>query len=300
MIEQFIGFVGHDHVVESAYSHFKHGRSVLFYGPVGSGKSSLIAASAVVMSERKVQSLPMVIGFCNPMKQFLLTILEKLYRRKLLERELLATDWDALLKKFNREHYRVVFKVIVTSFRTYPGIFIGIDDLDTLTPVGRSIVLELSNAGAIICASASKRTPTLQRVLYQFQVVDIPPINDNYIRKLATAFLDHRGLLVEDRQHFVENIVWKVAGNPLALDNAVRFFENEPVIRVDDVRKIGENASRKETSLEWIIYAGFAFIILLRFVSRATMNKQLYIITSVFVALFVLLRYFLMKGNRRD
>jgi uncharacterized protein YneF (UPF0154 family) len=209
-------------------------------------------------------------------------------------------EWEAVQKKFNREHYRHCFKIVLDAFRNYPGLFIGIDDIDTLTPTGRSIILELSNSDAIICAAATKRTPTLRRVLYQFQIVAIPPLHDDIVRKISSTFIDERGLLVEDRKHFIENIVWKTAGIPLALDNLLRYFENEPHIRMESVRKVAQDAGRKEVSLEWIIYSLFAFIILLRFVSRATMNKQLYIITSALVAFFVIIRYVMAKGNRSD
>lgn len=300
MIEDFFGFIGCDQVIECAFDHMKHNRSVIFVGPPGSGKSSLIAFSAKVMSERRAQSLPMVIPFCNPVKQFVLVIVEKLYRRKLLDRESLSQDWDTLRKKLSREHFRYSVSFILSAFKNYPGLFIGIDDLDTLTPIGRSIILELTNSGAIVCSSASKRTTTLKRVLYQFQEIPVPPLHDNTVREISNAFLNERGLLVEDRKHFVENIVWKAAGNPLALNNLLKYFENESHIRIADVRKVAQGAGRKETSLEWLIYAMFALIILLRFVSRATMNKQLYIITSAIVAAFVIVRYFMSKGNRSE
>jgi len=300
LIEEFFGFIGFDQVLETAFGHMKHNRSVIFIGPHGCGKTSLIAASAKIMSERRAQSLPMVIPFCKPIKQFILAIVEKLYRRKLLDREYLEQDWDTLRKRFSREHYRHCVKILLAAFRNYPGVFIGIDDLDTLTPLGRSIILELTNSGAIVCAAASKRTVTLKRVLYQFQEIPVPPLHDDVVRKLSNAFIDERGHLVEDRKHFTENIVWKAAGSPLALDNLLRYFENEPHIRVEDVRKVAQDAGRKETSLEWVIYSLFAFIILLRFVSRATMNKALYIITSAIVAVFVVLRYLIAKGNRSD
>jgi len=300
LIEDFFGFIGYEQVTETAFSHMKHNRSVCFVGPHGSGKSSLVAASAKLMSERRVQSFPMVISFCNPLKQFILTIVEKLYRRKLLSPEHLADDWDTLRKKLSREHYRHSIKIILPAIRNYPGLFIGIDDLDTLTPIGRSVILELTNSGAIICAAATKRTVTLTRVLYQFQEIPIPPLHDDIVRKITAAFLDERGLLVEDRKHFIENIVWKSAGSPLALDNLLKYFENEPHIRIEDIRKLSQGAGRKETSLEWLIYATFAMVILLRFVSRATMNKQLYIITSSLAAAFVIIRYFMSKGNRSD
>jgi len=300
LIEEFFGFIGFDQVLETAFGHMKHNRSVIFIGPHGCGKTSLIAASAKLMSERRAQSLPMFLPFCNPIKQFILSIVEKLYRRKLLDREYLEQDWDTLRKRFSREHYRHCVKILLAAFRNYPGVFIGIDDLDTLTPLGRSIILELTNSGAIVCAAASKRTVTLKRVLYQFQEIPVPPLHDDVVRKLSNAFIDERGHLVEDRKHFTENIVWKAAGSPLALDNLLKYFENEPHIRVEDVRKVAQDAGRKETSLEWVIYSLFAFIILLRFVSRATMNKQLYIITSAIVAAFVVLRYLIAKGNRSD
>jgi energy-coupling factor transporter ATP-binding protein EcfA2 len=300
LIEEFYGFIGYEQTIEMAFAHMKHNRSVMFVGPHGSGKSSLIAACAKLMSERRVQSLPMVITFCNPIKQFVLAIVEKLHRRKLIDREYLVQDWDALRKRLSREHYRHSVKIILSAFKNYQGLFIGIDDMDTLTPLGRSIILELTNSGAIVCGSATKHTVTLKRVLYQFQEISIPSLHDDIVRKLSNAFLDERGLLVEDRKHFVENVVWKAAGNPLALDNLLKYFQNEPHIRVEDVRKVTQDAGRKEASLEWVIYTMFALIILLRFVSRATMNKQLYIITSAIVAAFVVLRYFLAKGNRSE
>ena len=300
MIEEFHGIIGRDQVLDAAYGHMKLGRSVIFIGPAGCGKSSLIASAAQLMSERRAMSLPMVIPFCNPLKQFVMAIVEKLYRRKLLERQHLETDWETLRKRLSREHFRQSIALILQAFKRYPGIFIGIDDLDSLTPVGRSIILELSNSGAILCVAATKKTPTLRRVLYQFQEVPVPPLHDDTVKQIAASFIDRRGLLVEDRQHFIDNITWKAAGNPLALDNMLRYFENEPHIRTADVRGLAQGAGRLETSLEWVIYAGFAFIVLLRFVSRATMNKQLYIITSVLVALFFVLRYFLARGNRSE
>jgi len=77
-------------------------------------------------------------------------------------------------------------------------------------------------------------------------------------------------------------------------------FENEPVVRVEDVRKIEQTAGRQETSMEIFIYIAFSFIVALRFISRATMNKQLYIFTSVITALFIVFRFIIMRGNRRE
>jgi len=41
-----------------------------------------------------MQSIPMFISYCNPLKQFVLTQTQKLHRRKLLDRELNAVDWE--------------------------------------------------------------------------------------------------------------------------------------------------------------------------------------------------------------
>lgn len=298
MIESFHGIIGREKLLESAYSHFKKSRSVIFTGPPGSGKSALLLSSAEIMSERKPPSMPMYLPFCNPVKHFVTTFLEKLYRRKLLESEYLHQDFDSFIKTFKREHYRHSVALILKSFKRYPGIFVAIDDLDSLTPTGRSIILELTNSGAILCASASRKPPNLKRVLYQFQEITIPPLPDESVRTISELFLDERGLLVEDRKHFVENVVWKSAGNPLALDNILRFFENEPHIRTADVRKLNQGAGRKEVSLEWIFIVYCAFIIVLRFVSRATMNKSLYILSSAIVAFLMIFRYVLAKGGR--
>lgn len=300
MIESFFGFIGHESVAETAYDHFKHGRNVIFTGAHGCGKTALMLASAKIMSERRVQSCPLVIEHCNPLKQFTLTIVEKLYRRKLLPREYLEKDFETLQKQLAREHYRVSVKLLLDAFRLYPGIFVGMDDIDALTPAGRSIVLELSNSGAILCAAATKKTLTLKRVLYQFQEINVPPLHDDVVRKIAGAFINERGLLVEDRNHFIENVTWKAAGNPLALDSILKYFENVPHIRTEDVRRVSHGAGRREVSIEWLVYVLFAFIITLRFVSRATMNKQLYIITSALVACFLILRYFMAKGGRAE
>jgi len=117
LIEEFFGFTGHEQTLENAFIHMKHNRSVIYVGPTGCGKSSLIASSAKLMSERRAQSLPMVIPFCNPIKQFVLILIEKLYRRKLVEREYLEQDWDTLRKKLSREHYRFSVKIVLTSFK---------------------------------------------------------------------------------------------------------------------------------------------------------------------------------------
>jgi len=300
MIEEITGFVGHEKPLEAAFAHHNKGRSVVFIGKTGSGKTTLIVESARLMSERKTQSLPMYLEFCNPIKQFVLLLVEKLHRRKLLPQQLNATDWDTLQKRLSRLHYRHAMKIALSAIRAYPGLFIGVDDVDTLTPNGRAILVSIIDAGAIVCCAATKRTHTLTRVMYRLHEVPIPPIQDRVIRSITEEFLNRRGLLVEDRQHFIENITWKSAGNPLELDKMLRDFENEPIIRVEDVRKIEQAAGRQETSLEVFIYLAFSLIVMLRFVSRATMNKQLYIITSVITALFIVFRFIIIKGNRRE
>jgi energy-coupling factor transporter ATP-binding protein EcfA2 len=300
VIEKYFGFIGYESQLEAAYDHHKRGRSTVFTGPSGCGKTSLILASAEIMSMRRAQSLPLFLAYCNPMKQFILLLVEKLHRRKLLTNELNALDWEVLRKRLSREHYQHSMKIILDAIRRYPGLFIGIDNLDDLTPNGRIIILELINAGAVVCGAATKKTTPLTRVLYQLQEIPVPPMNDNVVRKITEAFMNERGQLFDDRQHFIENITWKAAGNVLALDNLLKYFENEPVVRTDDVRKLQQGSGRKEVSIEWMIYAGFAFIVMLRFVSRATMNRQLYIITSVLAALFIILRFVIIRGNRSD
>jgi energy-coupling factor transporter ATP-binding protein EcfA2 len=300
VIEELLGFVGQEAPLEAAFAHHNRGRSVVFIGATGSGKTTRVAESARVMSERRAQSLPMFLDYCNPIKQFVMLLMEKLHRRKLLPKELNAVSWDTLEKRLSRHNYRQVIKIAITAIRAYPGLFIGIDDIDTLTPGGRIILVSIIDAGAIVCCAATKRTNTMNRVMVRLHEVPIPPLKDDIVKAIAKAFLDNRGKLVEDRQHFLDSMVWKAAGNPLELDKMLRDVENEPMIRVEDVRKIEQSAGRKEVSVEWFIYLGFSFIVMLRFVSRATMNKQLYIITSVIAALFIVLRFVLIRGNRKE
>jgi len=300
MIEEITGFVGHETPLEAAFAHHNRGRSVVFIGKTGSGKTTLVAESARIMSERRTQSLPMFLDYCNPIKQFIMLLMEKLHRRKLLPSQMNALDWDTLQKRLSRHHYRHIIKIALSAIRAYPGLFIGIDDIDRLTPDGRVILISIIDAGATVCCAATKRTSTLNRVMYRLHEVPIPPIKDKTIRSITEEFLNRRSLIVEDRQHFIETITWKASGNPLELDKMLRDFENEPVIRVEAVRKIEQSASRQEVSMEVFIYLAFSFIVMLRFVSRATMNKQLYIITSVITALFIVFRFIIIRGNRSE
>jgi energy-coupling factor transporter ATP-binding protein EcfA2 len=301
MIETlFDSYIGRDALLASAAEHFNKGRNVLFFGRPGSGKTAMLNMAAGHMASSKPVSQPLYIPEVVPLKQFLLVLCEKLYRRQLLPSETQHTAWEVLEKQLKRDQYSNTVSIILKSFAQHPGVFVALDNLDRITPTGQSIIINLADSSAILCASASRETKNLRRILYHFQKLEIPPMPDDCVRRLSEKFVEDRGLLVQDKKHFVNSMIFKAAGNPLAVERLLLYFENEPHITKEKVEAVHQGAGRKEMSGEWLLLLLGAYMIVLRFVSRATMNKPLYIITSAFMGFFFMFRFLLTRRPRSD
>lgn len=299
MIDDITGVLGRDTEIKEALHHLHRRRNVCFLGAAGSGKTTVMKACFEAWHELHPSTSPLYVYSCKPTKWLFTEIAFKLYKRDVLPPELNMLPVEAFQKKLVRLHYRDIAKMIMASVHKHPSLVFFLDNLDSATPAAQTLIYSLLERGINICSATTSKAG-LSRLLWQFQAIDLKPLKDIYVRKFVESWIDTRHVLVDDRKLFLEHVIYKSNGNPLACEHLLRYFEHEPRVRTPDIRKLYHEAGRKEADLSPIIFVFFGVCLALRFVSRAISHKELYILTSLFTASFVVIRFFVFRGMQQE
>jgi len=299
MIEELTGVIGRDLEIKDSMHHLHRHRNVCFVGAAGSGKTAILKAVFEGWHTLHPQSSPLYIWSCKPTKWLFTEIAFKLYRRDVLPPELNTLPVEVFQKRLNRMHYRDISRIICATAAQHPEIIFLLDNLDSATPASQSLIYTLLEQGVTVCAATTSKHG-LTRLLWQFQLIELVPLKDSHIRRFVDSWITNRHIIVDDRKLFMEHVTYKSAGNPLACEQLLRYFEHEPRIKTTDIRSLYHEAGRKELDLTPIIFIFFGLSLALRFVSRAISHKELYILTSLFTASFVVIRFFAFRGMLKE
>lgn len=299
MIEDLTGVIGRDNEIKDAIHHLHRHRNVCFVGAPGGGKTAVLKALFENWHTLHPKSSSLYVWSCKPTKWLFSEVAFKLYRRDVLPAEFNTLPVEAFQKRLNRMHYRDISRLISAATTAHPEIIFFLDNLDSATPASQSLIYTLLEQGVTICAATTSKRG-LTRLLWQFQLIDLQPLKDAHIRRFVDSWIENRHILVDDRKLFLEHVTYKSAGNPLACEQLLRYFEHEPRIKTPDIRKLYHEAGRKELDLTPIIFIFFGVSLALRFISRSISHKELYILTSLFTASFVVIRFFAFRGMLKE
>jgi len=321
--------VGRQAEFRQLQDNVRKGIDTLLVGPVGVGKSNLLA---LLRGEQiiRVQGL-------NPAKQAIISIAEELYQRGVLTispeeeeekdrayglpengetpvpaGEAMASNKrrtqgvaidtpatgptpDPNFETFKKRHVRTSIQgwlqMVLVSVEIDEWVLV-VDDLSGLTPAVGRIIARL-NKKFVIVAAVHEVKKKDEKHFWKFEQVvlgNLPKADSRRLIRQCAVGAD-----IEDIQLFETKVLEQSAGNPRAIIQSVDRLRKEPSITRNAVRDINHTGARPKLDLTWGIVLLVVPLIAARFIARGLGDTELYLVAGVSSAVAMGLRFFLYR-----
>jgi len=297
LIVESVGLLEREKTIGSAIHHSKLRRVVILKGNKGAGKTELLKAVALKVSERS-KYLPIVIFDCSTFKPFVMDIFYQLYTRELLHPDLQVREWDDLYKEFNKAHAKEALASIYLAFQTYPKLILIIDNVDQATKRAGFILrhlLDHHEPPRIITTASS--LAKLDFLTWQGEVLNIAPLSKSATDKIVDAYILEKQMTIENLTSFRAQIYQTSAGQPLAIRDLLKYCRYEPVVKRHLLTGRDRSSGRTEMGMWWLIIPVFVIAMMSRYIARSLGDTHLYMMASITAALSIGIRFVLMQGN---
>lgn len=299
MISEKLGLLERDKIIGTAIHHAKLRRVVLLKGSKGSGKTELLKAVAVKISERS-KFPPIILYDGSTYKPLIMDLLYQLYRRECLFPDLQEKEWEELYKQFNKAHAKEALSAIYQSFEAFPELVLLIDNVDLCTKRAHTLfrhLLDHHEPPRIITTTSG-----LQKVdflTWQGEIIDIPPLSKSATTLLVNAYVQEKGMVVQSMPALRAQIFNISAGNPLAVLDLLKYSRFEPVVTRHLLTGRDRSSGRTELDMSFIIIILFIGAMMSRYIARSVGDTHLYMMASITAALTIGGRFILFKGGNK-
>ncbi len=306
MMKPLTGLIGRDELVEKIAREARKGRHLLLVGPVGIGKSAVLAA---VLDRLLVRQARVVLHLHDhPAKGQFLELARGLLESGLLKPSALeldpaldaldpaALEWTKLKRSVNRPSIRDLTAALVPALHAHPGrVLIAVDDLTAVTPTGVAFWLAILDAAQIL-ACASARKPTVAKLWWKLAEIEVPPLAPEHARAIAQRYLTQTGTLVESPPLFLAHVVQQANGNPQALADLLADARKERLVDKARIREMRHAAGIRYLDFTPVLLVSLASVIGARYLAIGTGDTALYVFAGMLAAVVLSIRVFLVRG----
>ncbi len=283
--------IGREAELQRLQENVAKGRHTLLVGKVGLGKSHLLR----VLDRELPRSI--YLEQVRPLRLSLLSLCQPLHARGELALPGLPADtpWAEVSKKLARLNIRELTDVMAQSLQGRSSVLI-LDQLEGLTPSMAPTVERLLGA-ALILGATSQIKPSLQKIWWAFDRIDLPPLTREEARQLLWTLADVDQ--ISDPTMFEARVLAQANGNPYALVEMVKQVAGEREVGPQAIRDLHHGAGIRYLDLTPVLLLVGAGLLAARFVALGLHDRDLYIIAGSLGAVFFVVRYFLYRGLRR-
>ena len=309
-MRELIGLIGREAMIEKAVGDLKKGRHVLFTGPAGVGKSSVLGGALKALGEIRTPPLAFFIDETQPKAQFVDLARQLLAAGVVTPQALelaeryhgMAPDeieWAEIRRAVNRISIRDLAGAIIPAIHEYDGrVLIAVDDLSDLTPtMGAFWSAILEKAQVSGCASQKKRN--LARLYWKLTEHPVPPLPEDQAKRVVIFYMARTGMMVEDRRLLLGHVVKQSGGNPQAIADMLTDAGRERVVDRRKIREMAHAAGVNYLDFTPVVIICTAGIVGTRYLAMGIGDKALYILAGLAAAVLLSVRVFIFKGAGR-
>ncbi len=281
--------IGREEELQRLQENVARGRHSLLVGKVGVGKSHLLR----VLAQQLTRSIHL--AQVRPLRLSLLDLCQALHQQGHLALpgvEAAALAWAEVSRKLARLNIRELTDVIARSLHGR-GYALILDQLEGLTPSMAPTVERLLGE-ALVLGATSQLKPSLQKVWWAFDRIDVPPLTREEARRLLWSLADEDQ--ISDPAMFEARVLAQADGNPYALVEMVKQAAGEREVGPQAIRDLHHAAGVRYFDLTPVLLLVGAGILAARFVALGLHDPDLYIIAGSLGAVFFVVRYFLYRG----
>jgi len=307
-MDDIVGLVGRDDLVDDLVAEIRKGKHVILTGPVGIGKSAVLRAALDKAADKielliKLHDHQAKGQFVEIARQML--ALGLLGAKELdLPSKLHATpgpeiDWKEVKNQVNRMSMRDLTQAIIPALaHSDKKPVIAVDDLTSLTPTQMAFWLAIFDHAQVIgCASEKKNR--VRKLWWKMKEIAVKPLPPDVIRDIVRKYIDTNGVLIESPDLYISHVVKQSGGVPQAIHDMLDESGKERIIDKRKVREMRHEAGVSYLDFTPMVMFLGALIVSMRYVGMGTGDKTLYIMGGMGATLFLTFRFFIFKGVGR-
>ena len=276
--------VGRDEELRQLKNNLSKGIDTLLLGPIGVGKSHLLA---LLNAENMF-----VVKTLSPAKESLINIAEDLHKTGRLCPD--GPDFETIKKQHTRTTIQGWTDMVLGSVKKNEFVLI-VDDLSDMTASVGRLIDKLNRKFIIIAALPEVRKP-YEKHFWKFDRIEIERLSTADAKKLIRQCT--AGANIEDYRMTETNILQQSAGNPRAIIEIVERFRKEPAVTRSVVRDVLHTGARNQIDLTFAVVLLLLAVVAARFFMRGIGSMEGYVLAGIGSALLVGIRFFMYRFNR--
>ena len=224
-MDRITGIIGRDALIEETRREIRKGKHVLLSGPVGIGKSAVLAAALAAVPAGRI----LIRLFDHQAKGQFVEMARQMLAAGLLSAKDLGLPekyhdlppiqivWDDIKRQVNRLSIRDLSQAIIPALSECQGKpLIAVDDLTYLTPTQQAFWLAVFDHAQIVgCASEKKKG--LRKLWWKLREIEVPPLPPDMAKAIVQAYITKKGMLIESPELYLSHVVKQAGGNPQAI-----------------------------------------------------------------------------------
>jgi hypothetical protein len=285
----------------------KKGKHVLLTGPVGIGKSAVLAAALETVPAGRI----VIRLYDHQAKGQFVEMARQMLHQGLLDAKSLdlpekfqamapaAIPWEDIKRQVNRLSIRDLTQAIIPALAECPEKpLIAVDDLTYLTPTQQAFWLAVFDH-AQIAGCASEKKKGLRKLWWKMREIPVPVLDVDTAKTLVRAYITRKGVLIESPELYVSHVVKQAGGNPQAIADMLDESGKERLIDKRKVREMRHEAGVSYLDFTPVMLVAGASVVAMRYVAMGLGDKMLYVMAEIGAALFLSFRLLLMQGLAR-
>lgn len=309
-MEEFTGILGREPLIEEARRELKKGKHLLLSGPVGIGKSAVLAKSLAAQPARRVifrlydtQAKGQFIGLVQQMLAADMLTAEALQLPdKFRDTPGSGIEWSHVRRHISRLSIRDLSHAIIPALADHAEHgekpLIAVNDLTFLTPTQQAFWLAVFEF-AQVAGCASARKSGLKKLWWKMQVLEVPPLPPEVAAAVVKAYIAKRGVLIESPELYIAHVVRQSGGVPQAIQDMLDASAKERVVNKRRIREMRHEAGVRYFDFTPVMIVTGAGLVATRYVALGMGDRMLYVMAGIGAALFLAVRMLLMRGSAR-
>ena len=277
--------VGREEELCQLTDNLSKGIDTLVLGPIGVGKSHLLA----LLNAENV----LVVKTLSPAKESLINIAKELHKIGRL-----CPDGPDEFETIKKQHTRTTIQgwtdMVLGPVEKNEFVLI-VDDLSDMTASVGRLIDKLNRKFTIIAALPEVRKP-YEKHFWKFDRVEIEHLSTADAKKLIRQCA--AGADIEDYAMTETRVLQQSAGNPRAIIEIVERLRKEPAVTRSAVRDVSHTGARDQIDLTFAVVLILLFVVAARFFMRGIGSMEGYVLAGIGSAILVGIRFFMYRFKR--
>ena len=299
--------IGRNKEVEEILKEIKKRKDVLLIGDIGIGKTAILKEIFQILNKQNQKVV--YADYARSFKQFLVNIIQQMhckyqdieiYEMTDKKEEIKSKDWKDIKRKIKKLTTNDLAGLVQRSI-TGKDYIIICDALEMITPTAKSIFESFRENCCLVGATHTIRdNPHLKKLWWRFKQIEIKKLEPSKANELIDHLYFKNGINAYDKEAYKRKILKVSNGNCAAIYDMVFHSSKEKYLDHQAVRDIkSHDGGNKELDLTpFVIFAGVG-VVATRFIALGMNNKDIYILAGISGALFMFVRFYMMKGMRK-